>query len=40
MSAAEQPFETIRIAPLSPRIGAEISGFRMNGDLAALRKEP
>ncbi len=32
-AAAEQPFETIEIAPMSPTIGAEIRGFRMCGDL-------
>jgi taurine dioxygenase len=35
MSAAEQPFETIRVSPLSPTIGAEIGGVRMSGEVPA-----
>ena len=35
MSAAVQSeYETISVAPLSPTIGAEIGGVRMNGDLS------
>lgn len=33
MSAAERPFQTIEIEPLSPGVGAEIRGVRMGGDL-------
>jgi taurine dioxygenase len=32
-AAVEHPFETIRVEPLSPTIGAEIHGVRMSGDL-------
>lgn len=33
-AAAEQPFETIEVSPLTPTVGAEIGGVRMSGDIA------
>lgn len=36
-AAAESPYRSIRVEPLSPGIGAEVSGFRMSGDLADER---
>jgi taurine dioxygenase len=31
--AARHDYATLSVDPLSPTIGAEIGGFRMNGDL-------